>query len=205
VRGQNSRTTDRTGQMRWHRERRSGGATFVVVMQAADVRDWDDRAAAWWLSHPRDRRIFVKREVSPPLVIVNEVVLQVAAQRAFVPDDDVIEALTPKGADHAFHERILPGRTGRRQYVVDAHLLDRTARIQPVDRITIPDHEPRRSVPRPGLTELLRRPCRRGMCRDVHMDDAASVVRQHHEHEQHTEGGRGDVKSRSKRGLRRDW
>src|SRR5258706_11052022 len=29
--------------------------------------------------------------------------------RALVPHDDVIEALTPEGADHAFNERILPG------------------------------------------------------------------------------------------------
>jgi hypothetical protein len=28
-------------------QRRSGGATFVVVMQTADVWDWDDRAAGW--------------------------------------------------------------------------------------------------------------------------------------------------------------
>jgi hypothetical protein len=67
------------------RERRSGGATFVVMMQAADVRDWDDRAAGWPLGNPRDGRIFVQREVSAPLVIVNEVALQVATQGALVP------------------------------------------------------------------------------------------------------------------------
>jgi solute carrier family 13 (sodium-dependent dicarboxylate transporter), member 2/3/5 len=31
----------------------------------------------------------------------------VAAQRAFVPHDDVIETLAPEGADHAFNERIV--------------------------------------------------------------------------------------------------
>ena len=31
------------------REQRSGGAAFVVVMQTADVREWDDRAARWRL------------------------------------------------------------------------------------------------------------------------------------------------------------
>jgi hypothetical protein len=30
------------------------------------------------------------------------------------------------------------------------------------------------------------------MCRDVHVDDAASVVRQHHEHKQHAKRGGGD-------------
>jgi hypothetical protein len=29
------------------------------------------------------------------------------------------------------------------------------------------------------------------MCRDIHVDDAASVVRQHDEHKQHPEGSGG--------------
>jgi hypothetical protein len=53
-------------------------------------------------------------------VIVNEVVLQVAAQRTFVPHDDVIEALAAKGAYHAFNEWILPGRTRRGEHFFDA-------------------------------------------------------------------------------------
>jgi predicted transcriptional regulator len=35
--------------------------------------------------------------------------LQVAAQGAFVPHDEVVEALPPDGADNPFHERVLPG------------------------------------------------------------------------------------------------
>jgi N-acetylglutamate synthase-like GNAT family acetyltransferase len=61
-----------------------------VVTQTADVWDWDDRAAGWRLGNPRDGSIFVQREVCPPFVIVHEVALQVAAQRAFVPHDDVM-------------------------------------------------------------------------------------------------------------------
>jgi hypothetical protein len=34
--------------------------------------------------------------VRAPLVVVDEVALQVAAQRAFVPHDDVVEALAPE-------------------------------------------------------------------------------------------------------------
>ena len=71
----NGRTTGEYGQVRRRRERRSGGATFAVVMQTADVWDWDDRAAGWRLGSPRDGSILVQREVSAPLVIVGEVVL----------------------------------------------------------------------------------------------------------------------------------
>jgi hypothetical protein len=163
-----------------------------MVMQAADVRDWDDRAAGWWLGNPGEGSIFVQREVSAPLVIVNEVAPQVAAQPAFVPHDDVIEARASEGADHAFHERILPRRPRRREHFVDAQLLNRTPRIRSIDPITIPDEEARRAVPGPRLAELLCGPRRRRMRRDVHVDDAAAVMRQHDEHEQHAERGGRD-------------
>jgi hypothetical protein len=80
-----------------------------MVMQTVDVWDLDDRAGGWRLDSPRDGSILVQREVSAPLMIVGEVVLQVAAQRALVPHDDVIEALASEGADQALNERILPG------------------------------------------------------------------------------------------------
>ena len=112
--------TSEPGQVSWLRERRSGGATFVVVMQTAHVWECDDPAAGWRLGSPRDRRIFRQREVSAPLVIVSEVVLQVAAQRALVPHDEVIETLPPEGTDHAFNERILPRTTRRRRHFFDA-------------------------------------------------------------------------------------
>src|SRR3989442_9028852 len=161
-------------------------------MQTADVWDCDDPAAGWWLGSPGDGSILVQREVSPPLVIVNEVALQVAAQRAFVPHDDVIEALASEGADHAFHERILPGRTRGREHLFDAQMLNSTPRTRSIDSITIPDDEARRGIPGPRLAELLRSPRRRRMRRDVHVDDAATVVTQHDEDEQHAERGGRD-------------
>jgi hypothetical protein len=110
------------GSRTWRAERRLGGSTFVVVMQATNVWDLNNRTEGRWLRHPRDGSIFVQREVSSPFMIINEAALQVAAQGALVPDDDVIEALAREGADH----------------------------------------------------------------------DAASVVREHHEHKQDTKGGGGD-------------
>ena len=45
-------------------------------------------------------------------VVVGEVLLEVAAQRAPVPHDDVVEALAARGTDHAFDERICQGERG---------------------------------------------------------------------------------------------
>ena len=86
-----------------------------MVLQAADVWYLNDRAAGWRLCSPRDRRIFVQREVRAPLVIIGEEKSKRASQGLFIPDDDVIETLPPQGANQALHERILPRRPRRDQ------------------------------------------------------------------------------------------
>ncbi len=78
------------------RERSSGGATFVVMVQIAEMRDVNDRAACRRLRCPRDGSILVEREMRSPGVVVGEVLPEVAPQRAFVPHDDVVEALAPQ-------------------------------------------------------------------------------------------------------------
>ena len=81
----NGQTAGESGQVSWRRERQSGGATFVVVMQTADAWDLDDRAAGWPLGSPRDGSILVQREVSAPVVIINEIALRVATnERSFL-------------------------------------------------------------------------------------------------------------------------
>jgi len=74
----------------------------------------------------------------------------------------------------------------------DAHGPHRRLNVRSVDAVAIPDDEPPWGVPRPRLTELLRGPRGRRMRRDVHVDDAASIVRQHDEHQQHAKRRGGD-------------
>jgi hypothetical protein len=101
-------------------------------------------------------------------------------------------ALATEGSNHASTNGFCQGQRGRRHHLIDAHVLQGTPRIRSVSSVTIPDDEARRGVPRPRLAELLRGSRCGRMRRDVHVDDAASVVRQHHEHKQHAERGRGD-------------
>ena len=91
-----------------------------MVMQAAEVRDLDDRAAGRWLACPWHGCILVEREVRAPVVIIGDIALQVALQRALVQHNDMIEALASKGANHALDVRILPGRPRCRQHFFDA-------------------------------------------------------------------------------------
>ena len=54
--------------------------------------------------------VLVEREVGPGSVIVLEVLSQDAPQVLLSENDDVIEAVPPKGTDHALAVRILPWR-----------------------------------------------------------------------------------------------
>ena len=86
-----------------------------MVLEAAEVRDLNDRTAGWRLCGPRDRRILVEREVSTPLVVVIEEAAKRASQGPLIPHDDVIETLAPQGTNQAFDVRILPRGAGRDQ------------------------------------------------------------------------------------------
>ena len=120
-----------------------------MVVQTAEVRDGHDPAIARRLVRSRDWRVLVQREVSAPLMIVGKILLEVTAQRALVPDDHVVQALAPQGADHALDERILPRCPGRRQDLLKADRCCGPPQIGPVDRVTIPEEEARRGVARP--------------------------------------------------------
>ena len=109
-------------------------------------------------------------------------------------NDHVVQTLAPDRPDHAFNVRILPGSPRGRQHCLDAHLLQYPLRIGSVNRITVPDDKAGRGVPRPRVAELLCGPPCGRVRRDIHVDDAASVVRQHHEHKQHAEVAVGTVK-----------
>ena len=163
-----------------------------MMVQTADVRDFNDPAAGGGLRHPPVRCVLVEREVRSPPVIVRDVLAQRAPQRALVPDDDVVEALAPQGADHALDKRILPRSPGRREDFVDTHCACGTPKVPAIDRVAIPDDKPRSAVPGPRLAELLRGLRRSRVRRDVHVDEAPSTVREHDEDEQDAEGRRGN-------------
>ena len=121
------------------------------MMQPAEVRDLNNRAARRRLRRPRDGRILVERQVGSPPVVVDEVVLEVATQRALVPHDDVVEALVADGADHPFDEWILPESPRCRQDLAKAHRAGGPAHFRAVDGVAITEEEAWRGVPGEGL------------------------------------------------------
>jgi hypothetical protein len=79
-----------------------------MVMEPADLRDLNDRAAGRRLRRPRQGRVLVQGEVRPALVIIGHELSERASKGSFIPHDDVIEALLPQRNDQALHEWILP-------------------------------------------------------------------------------------------------
>ena len=70
-----------------------------MVMQTADVRDLDDRAAGERLRRPRHGRILVQGKMWAPLMIIGQEECERASKGPLIPHDDVIETLSPQGPD----------------------------------------------------------------------------------------------------------
>ena len=154
------------------------------MMQPADNWHLDHSAKLRRLDLPLDRRVLVEREVGSEILIVIDVRSQLAFQRSFVEDDHVVQALSPDGTDQALRERILPGALRRGLDLFDAHCLHAVPTDLAIDSIPIVQQESRRRLPRKRLANLLSRPFRCGMRRNVEMKCAAAVVGQYDEDKQ---------------------
>jgi hypothetical protein len=92
------------------------------MVQTAEVRDARDRA------DPKDRtavwRVLVKGEVRAGVVVIARVRGQHVPQMRFVEDDQMVEALTPDGADQPLDIRVLPRAARRDRPITDAHRSD---------------------------------------------------------------------------------
>src|SRR5215831_1556837 len=88
----------------------------------------------------------------------------------------MIQALASNGPDESFHVGPLPRGSRRRQYWFDPHGLHLLDKLLPEDPVPIAQQIAGRRIPRKGLSHLLRRPLRRGMCCYAEMDNASALV-----------------------------
>ena len=110
------------------------------------------------------------------LVVVAGVFGHDPAQKGFVKDDDMVEAVSADGADYALAKRILPGRAVGRGHFLDAHSSDTTVERVAVGAVAVMEQEARGRVIRERLDDLLSGPLgRRDLC-DIEVDDAAAVI-----------------------------
>ena len=159
-----------------------GGASFVSVMETADLWNRYNSSELWRLDCPRFRRVLTQREVCSGFMIVRHERPDVPMKRGFVENYDVVQALAPNRSDHTLHVRPLPGRSWRRQHFPDAHLLDLSSEIAAENPIPITQKIAWCRVPRERIAELLASPFRGGMSGNTEMEDPAAVMSQHQEY-----------------------
>jgi hypothetical protein len=78
-------------------------------MESADLGQGNDAPPLAQLDSPRLGSILLEPEVRARAVVVAQVALQATTEVSLIQDDHVVEELAADGADHAFHEGILPG------------------------------------------------------------------------------------------------
>src|SRR3989441_8316285 len=122
-------------------------------------------------------------------VVVAEVAVQTTTEVSLIQHDHMVEELAADGADHAFDEGILPGRTGRRENLGDEHALHPSPKLAAVDAVAIAEEITRRRVIGERLDDLLRGPGGGGGIGHVEVHDLAAMMQQDHEHVEHSEGG----------------
>ena len=147
----------------------SSGASFVSMMETAELWNRYNPPAFWRLHHPRFRRVLTQREVCSGRVIVGHERPHMPMQRGFVEDNHVVQTLPPNCSDHTLHLDPLLRRSWRRQHFPDAHFRNLSGEIVAEDTIPITQKVARLRVPGERIAELLASPFRGRMCRNTEM------------------------------------
>jgi len=163
-------------------------------METADLRQRYDLAYAGRLDGARCRRVLSQGRVRSRTATVGEVGLQDPVQVLLTEDNDVIEALSTDRADEAFGVGILPRRSRRCQYLLNAHALDTTVELLTVDTVAVTDHVFGRGVLRKCLDDLLGGPLCARVAGDVPVDDASAVMGEDEKDVEDVKGAVGTVK-----------
>ena len=88
-----------------------GGATFVPMVETADLRDRHDRAECRWCDGSVIGRVFIEGQMGPRSVVVLDVLSQDTTESRRVHDRHVIEAPASHLANQSLHGLVLPRRT----------------------------------------------------------------------------------------------
>ena len=81
----------------------------VAMVETADTGQGDHTAGVSFFDRSRNRCVTLQGHVSAVLVVVRQVLRQNPAEVGFAQDDDVVQALSTYGANHALGVGILPG------------------------------------------------------------------------------------------------
>lgn len=153
----------------------SGRAARVAMVQAADLRNGDDLAALGRFNRAWDRSVAVQRPMRARSMVIIQIIGDEAFQVSLVEYHHVIQAFAPHRANEAFRIGVLPRRPRRSNDLFDAQSLDPTPELVAVNRVTITEQKPWRTIEGKRLDDLLGGPAGTGMGRDVEVQHPAAV------------------------------
>src|SRR6266566_9838786 len=112
----------------------------------------------------------------PLLVVVGHELTQDSHQVVFVQHNEVVETLSPQGANHSLGNSVRRWRVDRTGDGVDADASGALTKVTAIDSVTIMQQMPWLVAPGCGLDHLSPDPCRRGVGRHVDVDQLAPTV-----------------------------
>lgn len=120
----------------------SGGAALVPMVEPAEDRQRDHRCSAFRLvDFSAVRCVLAEGQVGTGLVVVDAIGAEQAPGMSLVEDDDVVEQLSPDGADDAFGEGVLPRRPWRADDLLESESGDGAAAAVIQDYEAVEDPE----------------------------------------------------------------
>ena len=111
-----------------------------------------------------------------------------------VDHNHVVQAFSANTSDHPFRIAILPRTPWCYTDFSDAHSFNSRPEGFAVDSVPVSNHKPGSAVFRKCFDDLLCRPNRRGMLRDIEVDDTATIMRHDDEHIEDSQTNRCDCK-----------
>src|SRR5215469_6542642 len=100
-------------------------------------------------------------------MVIGEIALQQTTKVPRIQNHNMIQAFTANRADQPFREGIVPWTPGRSDHFFHRQGVDPPAKLDAIDRVTIPDQVPLGVTFRKRLGHLLTRPFRRRMLGDA--------------------------------------
>ena len=116
--------------------------------------------------------------------VIIEIGLQRSPQRSLVENYEVVQAFSLDGAHQSLGVRILPRRSRRREDFTNPRASDPFTKQIPINRVAVMEQIARGVPPGKCLCDLLGRPFRGGMRRNIEMKYPTSVMTQSNEDEQ---------------------
>ena len=155
-----------------------------MVVESTDLFEFEDSPFTGKLDRSPIRRVLTQGKVRSHSVVIIYILDQDSLQVSGPKYDDMVQALTPDGANNAFRVWVLPWRTIYRQYFLNTKCPCPSGEDIPVNCIAIKDQILWLFVCAASFNQLLCSPGGGWMVGCIEMKDPATVITQNDQYKQ---------------------